>query len=801
MKNNTFLKIKLISIIFLVFTFAQTKAEEFFFEGNEILILENGNKLSSKDGVKINSSDNIEIRSQNFEYDKLKQYLFLENNVIINDRNNNTVIEAEKITYDRVSDQVISYGDTKISIDKDYNINTKNIIFNRKQKKIFSNTKTNIEDKNKNKFFSENLLFLVDKKIIKGKKVEINYLDGSKSFFENFIGNLETREFLGKDAKFLFNKKSFGNSENDPRIYGNTLERNDKQTILSKGVFTTCKKRDNCPPWQMKAEKIVHDREKKIINYKNAWLELYDKPILYFPKFFHPDPTVNRQSGFLIPTFVDSGSVGTSVQIPYFKVISDNKDMTFSPRIYTNNNILLQNEYRNVGKNSDHISDYGLFTSALSDGEQDSKSHFFSNTKFDYNNNFFEESSIELNLEMVSNDTYLKKYDLKSPLIKNTDTMNSFIYFDGSNKNSSLSVELEAYEDLSTKGNDRYEYIYPNINFSRNLNNLFDLNGDLNFSTNIYQKQFDTNKYDQLLVNNLKFTSEDKYFDNGVLSNFILNLKNPNTKKKVGSNNESNSRNQLLSELMYNISYPLLKRSELNNNIFKPIISFRYSPNKTKNVSDDNLRLDVSSMNSFNRIYSADGVEGGQSATVGFEYKTVDFEDKEKINLELYQVLRDKENSDLPNKSTLDQKYSDIIGRLKINTLNNLSFEYNFMLDNNFKDTNLNSILAEIKVNNFVTNFEFLEERNSVGSKSYMSNNTTFNFDKRNSIKFATRRNKEIDLTEFYNLVYQYENDCLRAALEYNKQFYTDADLKPEEELFFSITIIPFSKLNSTNLN
>ena len=49
--------------------------------------------------------------------------------------------------------------------------------------------------------------------------------------------------------------------------------------------------------------------------------------------------------------------------------------------------------------------------------------------------------------------------------------------------------------------------------------------------------------------------------------------------------------------------------------------------------------------------------------------------------------------------------------------------------------------------------------------------------------------------------MYQYENDCLKAELEYNKQFYTDGDLKPEEELFFSITIIPFSKLSSTNLN
>ena len=48
--------------------------------------------------------------------------------------------------------------------------------------------------------------------------------------------------------------------------------------------------------------------------------------------------------------------------------------------------------------------------------------------------------------------------------------------------------------------------------------------------------------------------------------------------------------------------------------------------------------------------------------------------------------------------------------------------------------------------------------------------------------------------------MYQYENDCLKAALEYNKTFYADSDIKPEEELLFSITIMPFSKISSTNL-
>ena len=79
---------------------------------------------------------------------------------------------------------------------------------------------------------------------------------------------------------------------------------NDKNfSTVKKAVYTNCKKTDGCPPWLMTAEEIIHDKESKTINYKNTWLKLYDIPIMYFPKFFHPDPTVKRRSGFLTPTF------------------------------------------------------------------------------------------------------------------------------------------------------------------------------------------------------------------------------------------------------------------------------------------------------------------------------------------------------------------------------------------------------------------------------------------------------------------------------------------------------------------
>ena len=69
-------------------------------------------------------------------------------------------------------------------------------------------------------------------------------------------------------------------------------------------------------------------------------------PVFYFPKFFHPDPTVERKSGFLIPSFGNSKNLGASANIPYFHVISDSADLTFKPRFFSENEYLLQSEFR-----------------------------------------------------------------------------------------------------------------------------------------------------------------------------------------------------------------------------------------------------------------------------------------------------------------------------------------------------------------------------------------------------------------------------------------------------------------------
>ena len=103
--------------------------------------------------------------------------------------------------------------------------------------------------------------------------------------------------------------------------------------------------------------------------------------------------------------------------------------------------------------------------------------------------------------------------------------------------------------------------------------------------------------------------------------------------------------------------------------------------------------------------------------------------------------------------------------------------------------------------NNFSTEFDILEEKGSIGDLNIVENTSTFNFSEENSLSFKTRRNRNLNLTEYYNLLYEYKNDCLIAGVQYKKNYYNDSDIKPVEELFFSITIVPLTTLSPAKMS
>ena len=104
-----------------------------------------------------------------------------------------------------------------------------------------------------------------------------------------------------------------------------------------------------------------------------------------------------------------------------------------------------------------------------------------------------------------------------------------------------------------------------------------------------------------------------------------------------------------------------------------------------------------------------------------------------------------------------------------------------------------NDFNATFSINNIITSFNFIEEDGEMGDANVIENSISYNLSDENYFSFNTRRNRKINLTEYYNLVYEYKNDCLTAGIKYKKSYYQDRDLKPTEDLLFTVTLFPLT--------
>ena len=773
-------------------------SDKISYRKNEEIIFTTGNSRALDNNKKI-------IYAEDFTYNKFLDTLNAKKNVEVEDGINNYKIFSEEITYNKKEDKIFSTGKTEAIIDSKYNFEGENILFFLKSKKLSSKNKTKIKDTNSQIYLLDEFLYSIDEEILKGKNIIYitNYglPKSDKAFFSQAIIDFKKNSFAAKDPKIEIHNDVFANKENNPRIYGVSSTGDETKTVIDKAIFTSCKKNDGCPPWSIKAEKIEHDKKKRQINYKNAFLNIYDIPVLYFPKFFHPDPTVERQSGLLKPTLNNSNLLGSSLTLPYFKVISENKDFTFAPTWFDNKILMAQNEYRQVNKNSELIADFGFvngYKSTLSN-KKNNLTHLFANLDLNLDIDEFETSKLIMSIEQVSNDTYLKVFDahITKSILRpgNFDILNNKIKLYLNHEKYNFEAGMESYEDLQLINNDRYQYILPYYDFNTTLNQQF-LGSTLNFKSSGSNNLNNTNDLKTNIINDLNFVWQSSISDIGLLNSYSIDLKNLNSVGKKNSEYKSSPQVEVVSVLTANTSLPLTKKVGNYTSFLTPKASLRINPGDMKDYSSSDKKINVGNIFSNNRLGFEDTLETGRSLTLGLDYKREN-NDLEKINnyfeVKLATVVRDKNEDHIPITSTLNKKNSNLFGSISNKFSDQLNLNYNFALDNDLKNFEYNDFNATFSINNLVTKFNFIEENGKMGDTNVFESSLAYTLNDNNYLSFKTRRNRKLNLTEYYDLVYEYKNDCLTAGIKYKKSYYQDRDLKPTENLLFTLTLFPLT--------
>ena len=773
-------------------------------QSDKATYLKNQEKIFTEGNSKAYNSDGLIITANNLRYDKTLDIINAKGNVKIYDPIKNYIIKTEKISYFRKLEKIITNGHTESIVDKKYEIISKNVTFLRNENLLSSSNETKIFNNNDNiEYMLSKFSYLTIEKILKGENIRVttnlNKEKSDKFKFKDGMINLYDNTFIATNTNIKIHKSVFENKKNDPRLSGISSTGDNDKIIVNKGIFTSCEENDNCAPWSIKADKITHDKKKKQIIYNNSILNIFDFPVFYFPKFFHPDPTVKRQSGILQPASSHSKSLGSSIYLPYYQVISDSKDLTFKPTLFNDDKIILQTEYRQINKYSSFISDFSLLKNYKPKKEDNKKNitHLFADYEVDLDIDEFEKSDLSIGVQQVSNDNYLKTFEnyiYDTPVIpNNTDTLTSEINLFLDHKKFNLDSGFKAHKKLSdSKKSDQYQFILPYYNYTQSF-----IPKKILSSINLYSSGentlTNTNSLKTSITNDLSISSLNYVTGFGLSNNIGLHFKNLNVVGKKNDIYEEKADISGMSLFEINSQYPLIKTDLKTNYSITPKFSIRHSPSEIKKGEVGN-RVDITNAFSINRLAISDAFEPGESLTVGIDYKRENALDVEKFfELKLASIYRTQEERGISSGSTTNEKRSNLLGQIENNYFNNVKLKYNFSLDNDYKTFEHNDFTTRVEINNFVTSFRFIEENGKIGDSNSIENSTSFNFDQENSIKFSTRRNRKIDLIEYYNLIYEYKTDCLTASFEYNKKFYEDRNLVPSENLFLSLTIYPIT--------
>ncbi len=198
------------------------------------------------------------------------------------------------------------------------------------------------------------------------------------------------------------------------------IRRSPDSLELNRAVFTPC---DICksdgvtpknPTWSIRAKRVVQDRKRQIVYYRDAVITVAGVPVLFAPVFWHPDPMAVRKSGLLPPKLDYTERRGATYEQPYLLVLSPSQDLVLSPQLNTAVNPFLNGEYRQrfwsgqidmrfgVGYDQDFTSKSGKF------GDTTARSYILGEGAFKPNSKW----TLGFSAERASDDLLFRRYSV-----------------------------------------------------------------------------------------------------------------------------------------------------------------------------------------------------------------------------------------------------------------------------------------------------------------------------------------------------------------------------------------------------
>ena len=721
---------------------------------------------------------------------------------------------ANKITYSQDNNIIEAVGNVVAKNNEGKQISSDKIIYNRSRQQLSTFGNSTLTDNKTGTLSAERFEYNLDKQsILAEKKVKFVDKDKNTYYFSKLNSDDKFNEIIGTDISADLNKELLKSGDKfnefiEPRFSGKSATLKNNITIVEDAKFTTCKKSnetEGCAYWNLKAGQLIHDKEQKKITYKNVSLDLNSIPVIYVPYFSHPDPTVKRKEGFLAPSFSSLGdNLGSTIKIPYFYPLSESADFTINPVYYFKQNPLLLGEYRERFKNGDFVIEggytqgYQKITATQTDG---SRNHLYGNINLNFKDKILDESQFSTKIQRVNDPTYLRvnkinstSDGLKKNLVKEYDTkLTNEVYLNSYGKNEALNIKTAAYQNLTAvKRSDQYEYLAPEIIYSKY--NFLDNN--LNLNSNFRSLNKNTNQNKTSFINNLDHSTSESYNSNlGVGYKFLTKINNINYYSDHKNPNE-NLNMQINPVVALDTSLPLARISKESEQYIIPRILTRYAPGKMINAKTNDITLSTDNLFSINRMNSDELIEKDFSLNLGLDWlwkeKSLNQTKLNEASFSVGQVVKFNNDLDMPTKSSLQNKKSDLVAKTTYLSPSNFDFSIKNTLNNNLNHAYYNDITLKTFLKQGELNFNFYEKNRHIGGERYAKANLTSFVTDSTKLRIETDRNLKTDITNSHKLGIENENECIKYGVYFQKNFASDKDLKPATSVFFGITLLPF---------
>jgi LPS-assembly protein len=238
-------------------------ANEFTFDVEEINISNNGNIINGTNGTARSIDKSLEIKADQLVYNKNLSTLNAIGNVLVKDFDNGLEIKTDQLMYNEILSTLDATGNVLVKDStNEFFLKSQKIFYDIKNQQISSKSKSQFEDILGNLILSKDFIFKKNEDLIKFNNVEVIDLQKNSLVLDRAFMNVVSKKLIGKDVVIEFKDQSF-EKNNEPRLKGNSISSDQDKTIIKNGVFTSCKRNDDCPPWQLSAKEIKQDKKKK----------------------------------------------------------------------------------------------------------------------------------------------------------------------------------------------------------------------------------------------------------------------------------------------------------------------------------------------------------------------------------------------------------------------------------------------------------------------------------------------------------------------------------------------------------